>query len=789
MDVTAVAPFSSVTCPSCGKHTRVKREFGPYTLVRVHAIGGMSVVFVAQDDALQREVALKILNETFSADEKRIAAFEQEARLTAAISHPHVVRVFTTGRAFDRFYIAMEFVSGGHLERRIRDGGALPEKEVLTLALQIADGLRAAHATGLIHRDIKPGNILLDEHGNAKIVDFGLALVTHGGSARAEEIWATPYYVPPEAIDGRSEDFRSDLYAFGATVYHALAGKPPCSEESMATALLREAKKRVVPLDQAAPWLGLETCAVVDRAMAYDPPARFQSYEELIAGLQSALRHAGSGAGPRPAAPGARVAQAAPAAARPQPRVARRTGERVALAGGALAVVAALGFAAWWMTRGDAPQPAAPAPTAAAGGGADTTPAVDHEGQLRVGRVYQAAHRALGQRAYQEAESRFAEVLGDPAAPEPTATVAGVESAVAALLDGRPGDARRRSAAVAGHVKGLGGGADAGVRLLGEASARVAEWPPVVPDGSAVAAPAELLRALLFALKDWEQGCFAEAGGWFRLVAEAPPGDEWGSVYRELAERHLADQKLLDAHDFDELPASLEACQELKDGIGAALDQLATKGRAVFTLRQRQLEIAHHARTLRRAAAAGEAAPPAPAAGLAELLPEVKRQVAESRFAEAAGALAPLAPADPAEAARRDAWAYLATAAAAFLDELAKGAAKGVAGVVLADRGGTVRYDRIAGATDDGLLLAQGAAEPAAVGWGKLAPDGLIELHQALVRAETDAARQQLRHEQAIAYDFLVGDRARATAAAERLGAANPAFGKRWAAAMKGLGE
>ena len=181
MDVTAVAPFSNVACPVCGKHTRVKREFGPYTLVRTHAIGGMSVVFVAQDNTLEREVAVKILSEAFSADEKRIAAFAEEARLTASISHPHVVRLFTTGRAFGRFYLAMEFVAGGHLERRIREHGSLPEKEMLGLALQVADGLRAAHHAGLIHRDIKPGNILLDADGSAKIVEFGLALVTQGG--------------------------------------------------------------------------------------------------------------------------------------------------------------------------------------------------------------------------------------------------------------------------------------------------------------------------------------------------------------------------------------------------------------------------------------------------------------------------------------------------------------------------------------------------------------------------------------------------------------------------------
>ena len=230
MDVTEVAPFTNVECSGCGSQTRVKRDFGPYTLVRRQGVGGMSLVFVAHDNTLQRELALKILNQDQSRSEKRIAQFEEEARITASISHPHVGRVFTTGRSFGRFYIAMELVGGGHLEQKIHEQGAIPEADVLPFAIEIAQGLRAAHARGLIHRDIKPGNILFDAEGHAKIVDFGLALVTKGGTATADEIWATPYYVPPETIDGAAEDFRADIYALGATLYHALAGRPSCAE-------------------------------------------------------------------------------------------------------------------------------------------------------------------------------------------------------------------------------------------------------------------------------------------------------------------------------------------------------------------------------------------------------------------------------------------------------------------------------------------------------------------------------------------------------------------------------
>ncbi len=290
MSVAALPPYTRVACPTCGEENRIKKQFGPYTVTKRHAIGGMSSVFAGIDTTLNREVALKILSEEYSKDEKRIAAFEDEARLTASFSHPHVVKILTTGRAFGLFYIAMEFVPGGHLEHRIHEKGKLTEAEVLPLAIQIAEGLRGAQSAGLIHRDIKPGNILFDAEGNAKIVDFGLALVTKGGEAKADEIWATPYYVPPEAIEGGAEDFRSDIYAFGATLYHALAGVPSCTEDTMDTRLLRIAKTKVVPLKRVAPEVSYETCAIVDRAMSYDPRNRFRSYDEMIVALEGAIK-------------------------------------------------------------------------------------------------------------------------------------------------------------------------------------------------------------------------------------------------------------------------------------------------------------------------------------------------------------------------------------------------------------------------------------------------------------------------------------------------------------------
>ena len=777
MDVAQVGPYTNVVCPQCGKHTRVKREFGPYTLLRRYALGGMSVVFLARDNELDREVALKILNETFSADEKRIAAFEQEARLTASISHPHVVRLFTTGRAFGHFYIAMEFVPGGHYERKIRDG-ALPEKDTLGIAMQVAEGLRSAHAAGLIHRDIKPGNILFDESGNAKIVDFGLALVLHGGSAKAEELWATPYYVPPEAIEGRDEDFRSDIYAFGATFYHALAGKPPCSEETMSTPKLREAKQKVVPLSLAAPWLGAETCSLIDKAMAYEPGDRFQSYEELIDALELAMRRAKAGAGRSETA---------------NPKSRRRTrsamGEKSGLLLSVLVFFAVVVVGGWWLTREGADKNAGgdthPAKTGAkTNSGRRPTTSGD---EIRIGTIYQSARKALGARRFLSAEKQFSGLLNDPHTPEPTATSSGIESAIAALLDGRSGGARVRVSRVVFHMAKPGVDSDAEARLLGAAARKFGRLDPVPPDGKKLETPGEILRAMLFGLKDWEQGSMKDAVGWFRKVAALPGDNEWAAVYQKFANDYLADFKVVEANDFDAPPGQPEACRKLVAQIEGARKKLRTKGRAEFDLKNRVVFLTRHLHALEKKQKAAAGKRKAAHQPFAKFMPEVRKRIDASRFAEARKLLANFHPADSAEVIQCGAWRYLVGASADFLDEISNDLRNGSTKIELKTRDGKT-YTRVAGVDRKrGLLLASGSDDPVPVAWGDIDAQSVIELHKLLVKRESDPAAQIRRHEHAIAYDFLVGAPQHAKAAADRLSLKNPEFERRWSEAMHAL--
>ncbi len=759
MDVSAVAPFSNVGCPSCGKHTRVKREFGPYTLLRRHAIGGMSVVFIAQDNTLDREVVVKILNEEYGGDEKRIGAFEEEARITASFSHPHVVRVFTTGRAFDRFYIAMELVPGGHFEHHIRERGSIPEQEMLPLAIEIAAGLKAAHAAGLIHRDMKPGNILLDAAGHAKIVDFGLALVTKGGKAQATEIWATPYYVPPETIEGLPEDFRSDVYAFGATLYHALAGKPSCNEESMDTNRLREAKKKIPSLAKAAPWVSPETSALVDRAMAHDPSQRFRSYDDLLAALESARQRSGTSGSTSPPATGARAR-----------RRGSSVGEKLALAGASLLVIGALVFGAWWVMQPEATVVAKPAPPVI------VPPAVDAPVStgVAIGSTYREAGEALRARDFGKARELFVRVRDQPGVLEPTGSWAGFEAAVCSYLDGRPGEARKDLQAAGAHVEAAEGVEEIRGPLL-DAIRKLGGLPVIAKDADDEApSGAGLLVSLATGLRNWEHGMPAAARPFMNAVvaAEASGPDAWIAPYQEIIALYLGDAERLEGAEPKTLPSSPEACRALVDELHAVHAGLKTKGRARFNIRTWQLELEKHARAL-------EATPkPEPVVAKTVTEDEVRKVAAECQFSRASAMVK-----EPSFAAygteRSAALLVLTEAAAAFLGEISDQLDGSPSDISLILRDQTV-VKRITGAVPGGLVTLGADGASREVAWGEISPDSLNELHRSLMRSESSEIERLRRHEQAIAYDLLAGDPARGIKAGTSLAAQYPSFKLRW---------
>lgn len=761
MDISAVEPFTNVECPTCAKHTRVKREFGAYTLTRRHAIGGMSVVFIAEDNTLDREVIVKLLNKEYSADEKRIGAFEEEARITASISHPNVVRVFTTGRGFGRFYIAMEYVTGGHFEHHIRERGNIPETEALQLAIEVAEGLKAAHHAGLIHRDIKPGNILIESGGGAKIVDFGLALVTQGGKAKAAEIWATPYYVPPETIEGEEEDFRSDIYAFGATFYHAMAGRPSCNEETMDTNRLRLAKRDVTPLGKAAAWLHPDTCAVIDRCMSYEPAGRFRSYEDLISALLDA-KEVSVNYVPPPVTTAVPVKGLKGASA-------MGIGAKFALAAAIVLVVAAAVFAVKTVLDVKVPDVDGSVvgvedPSSSGGTG---NPGGSNPGGVEVGRLYAEASSALKRGDYALARQRFGEVRDHPRVLEPTGSWAACEAVVAGYLEGQVGRARVEANRAMQHLKRANGLKGGTFTRMETGLLALKKWEPIRPVDADDHSQISCLMSLLGGLKNWEQGMLGRAEPHFRHLANAPSdgGQAWVATYIPIAEGYLSDLAKLrevEPASFDLAP---KRCRVLIKDLEKVHSGLKTQGRARFNVRCWQLELERRARGMGGRKVAG---------------PDQLEELFQAcRFSEADEILRAWQPKDENLQKRRESLVLLNQASIAFLTELGERAGQSPGAGPVKGRDGTI-FPKVSGGDARGLDLIGEDDSTHRLGWPELNPESLIDLHRELVKDLQGEVEPLRRYELAIAFGLLAGDEDRAKAAGEKLAGLSDAFRRRW---------
>jgi serine/threonine protein kinase len=288
VDTTEAEPLSRVPCPNCGKKIRVERSFDHFSLVETLGVGGMGTVYKARDLELDRFVALKLLRKDLGGEEEHKARLQQEARIAAAVNHPFVIQVFDSGRDHGQFYVVMELVDHGSLDDLMALHPRLPEKRVLEIGIQVAKGLRAAHRRGLIHRDVKPANILFVDEHSAKIGDFGLASTGTQRWGIGGVVWGTPEYVSPERLNNDPEDFRSDIYSLGATLFHAIAGKPPIEANTNSATALLESKQRPLDLQATAPDVSAETAEVLQRMISADPAERFSSYDDLVAELERA---------------------------------------------------------------------------------------------------------------------------------------------------------------------------------------------------------------------------------------------------------------------------------------------------------------------------------------------------------------------------------------------------------------------------------------------------------------------------------------------------------------------
>lgn len=292
LDVTGAQIFAERTCPVCGTQINVRRTFGHYELTGMVGSGGQGVVYRAMDTTLNRLVALKLLRTEYSANAEFVKQFENEAQLTASINHPNVVRVYSFGAIEDLVFLAMELVDKGNLDELMEKLGRVPEARALQIGIEIAQGLRAGNEKGLVHRDVKPGNILFAEDGTAKIVDFGLAMFFEQAAQEKGEIWGTPYYLSPERLNKAAEDFRSDIYSLGATLFHAIAGRAPFEAKDASQVALKHLSTQALSLQAFAPDVCNSTSYVINRTLSKNPADRQQSYEELIEQLQFAREEA-----------------------------------------------------------------------------------------------------------------------------------------------------------------------------------------------------------------------------------------------------------------------------------------------------------------------------------------------------------------------------------------------------------------------------------------------------------------------------------------------------------------
>jgi hypothetical protein len=525
MDVTAQEPFAKVHCPSCGQKLRARKQFNHYRLLELIGQGGMGNVFKATDSNLNRMVALKVLKKELASKPEEIEKLAEESRITASITHPHVVKVFSFGEDHGQFYMAMELVERGSLDELLSLQRRVPEAQVLEVGIQIAEGLEAALEHGLIHRDIKPGNILFADAHTAKLVDFGLAIVADEAAAATGEIWGTPYYIAPEKLDNQPEDFRSDIYSLGGTLFHALAGRPPYEADTASMVALKQLKSQPVSLQSFAPDVSSETSYVINRMIAKAPDERYQSYGELIEHLSYARSKLLDRIKSPPKAKERVVLD---------DETTRRATGLITLI---LLLVALLAGGAVFTFRDRL------FPTVAA--------KAQKFAEADFDRDFAEAAQLASELRFDEARARFTELARMTDATQPRASWARLNEALTTLLAGDPENARTLFAQL--HAAGLYTNEEPGVKYADffvEVSRLMAKSDTQIDPGTArlfTSSNFEAFAGFCFAVHNWEMGYIEEAARMLRTFARSRPtaGEPWMDSYRTLAKVFIEDADLL----------------------------------------------------------------------------------------------------------------------------------------------------------------------------------------------------------------------------------------------------
>jgi serine/threonine protein kinase len=281
-------PLSTVPCTKCGQPVMMPMQLRQFELRGIIGSGGMGNVYRAWDTTLERMVAVKLMKVELLSDTVALESFFREARACARLNHTNIIHIYTFDEWEGQRYLVMEIADRGSLDARIEKLRLIPELDVLDIGIKIASALDMALKYDLLHRDIKPGNILFNADHEPKLVDFGLARAAGAEQEASDMIWGTPYYVAPEKIKREPETFLSDMYSLGATVYHALTGHVPFDAPTPEEVIVAHVQTPLTPPNLVVPEITQPTSDALVKAMAKNPAERFLSYDEFIMALEAA---------------------------------------------------------------------------------------------------------------------------------------------------------------------------------------------------------------------------------------------------------------------------------------------------------------------------------------------------------------------------------------------------------------------------------------------------------------------------------------------------------------------